>query len=101
MFRRYRQRRGPYAMAAPSAVPSIVRSLILLAVVLFVLFLFGRWVIGLFDGNTIQSRTTTMNVENGGRVSVSFDGGLMQPIEEQVKIHPDDKISTSGNGHAT
>lgn len=102
MFRRYRHRRGPYAMAAPSQSPRILRKVIFYAVLLLLLYLAGKWVIGLFGGgNAIQSRTVLMTVEGGGRVNVSFDGGLMQPAADTVKLHPGDRVATGTSGLAS
>jgi hypothetical protein len=99
MFRRYRQRRGPYAMAAPSVVPSIIRSIILLALVLLILYVAGRWIIGLFGGAGAQQSYVTMEVERG-TVNYSLEGGLMQRAEGTSRLFPDDRVTTGGNGNA-
>ncbi len=101
MFRRYRQRRGPYAMAAPSVFPSILRSLILLGVALLLLYFVGKWVLWIFGvGGDIQRNSVMMSVENRSTVSVSLEGGLMQRAEGSIKLYEDDRVTTGGNGHA-
>ena len=101
MFRRYRQRRGPYALAAPSVLPSVIRSVLLLGIVLLVLFFVGRWILGLFGGNDhLRRDATLLTVEDRGTVNVSLEGGLMQRAEDRLKLYPDDRVTTGSNSHA-
>lgn len=101
MFRRYRQRRGPYGMAAPSVVPSVIRSLVLLGLLLFILYTLARWVLWLFGGgDQLQRASVLMRVERGTVVNVSLEGGLMQRAEDTLKLYAGDKVATGGNGNA-
>lgn len=101
MFRRYRQRRGPYALARPSVVPSFVRSLILLLVAGFVLYLIGRGILTLFGlGSGGDRAPVSLTIERGGAVNVSLEGGLMQRADDSMKLYATDKISTATTGHA-
>lgn len=102
MFRRYRQRRGPYALARPSVVPSFIRSLILLLIAATVLYFIGRGIIGLFGmGSDLNRAAISLTVESGGAVNVGLEGGLMQRADSTLKLYATDKISTSATGHAT
>lgn len=102
MFRRYRQRRGPYAMAAPSVLPSVIRSIILLGIVALFLYFIAQWVLWLFGGGGQTQRSAVLlQVEDRGTVSVSLEGGLMQRAEESIKLYPGDRVATGGNGNAT
>lgn len=101
MFRRYRQRRGPYALARPSVVPSFIRSFILLAVACLVLYFIGRGILSLFGmGSNGDRAPITLTIEDRGTVNVALEGGLMQRAENSLKLYASDKISTSSNGHA-
>ncbi len=102
MFRRYRQRRGPYALAKESVVPSFVRSLILLLIVGAVLYFVVRGFLGLFGlfgGGQVRT-PVTFTIENRGTVNVSLEGGLMQRGDNNMKLYALDKIASSANGHA-
>ncbi len=101
MFRRYRQRRGPYALARPSVVPSFVRSLILLLIAAFVLYLIGRGILALFGlGSGLDRAPVSLTIEKGGTVNVSLEGGLMQRADDSMKLYATDKISSAATGHA-
>ena len=101
MLRRYRQRRGPYALATPSVWPSIIRSLILLLIVGLILYYTGRAVLNFFGGsNQVARSAVVLNVDGRGTVNVSLEGGLMQRAEDQLKLYPGDKISTGNSGNA-
>lgn len=101
MFRRYRQRRGPYALARPSVVPSFVRSLILLLIVAAILYVVGRGIIGLFSmGSGLDRAPVSLSLENGGAVSISLEGGLLQRADDNMTLYATDKISTASTGHA-
>lgn len=101
MFRRYRQRRGPYAMAAPSVMPSIIRSVILLGIALLLLYFVGKWVLWIFGvGGDMQRNAVLLSVENRSTVNVSLEGGLMQRAEGSIKLYESDRVTTGGNGHA-
>lgn len=102
MFRRYRQRRGPYALAKESAVPSFIRSIVLLLIACTVLYFIGRGILGLFGifGNGQERTPVTFSIENRGTVNVSLEGGLMQRGDDNMKLYSLDKIASSSNGHA-
>ncbi len=101
MFRRYRQRRGPYALATPSPVPSFIRSGILLLIALVVLYYIGRGILGLFGliGNT-ERTPVQLSVENRGAVNVSLEGGPMQRADDTLKLYAGDTVSAQSNSHA-
>jgi len=101
MFRRYRQRRGPYALARPSVVPSFVRSLILLLIAGTVLYFLGRGIIRLFGmGSGLDRAAVGLTVEKGGTVNISLEGGLMQRADDTMTLYATDKISTASTGRA-
>ena len=101
MFRRYRQRRGPYALAKPSPVPAFIRSSILILLILIVLYFIGRGILGLFSLGSSQDRAAvTLTIEDRGTVNASLEGGLMQRAESNLKLYAGDKISALGNAHA-
>ncbi|HVW67134.1 MAG TPA: hypothetical protein VHA78_05420 [Candidatus Peribacteraceae bacterium] len=102
MFRRYRQRRGPYAMARPSPAPSFIRSIILLIIALVVLYFIGKGILHLFGfGGPAEARTAVaFATEGNGTVNVSLDGGLMQRADTNLKLYPGDKLSSLGDGNA-
>jgi len=87
-------------MAAPSVMPSVIRSLIL--VVLLGLLLYGtaKGVLWLFGGSNDQQTPAQLTVEDGGTVNVSVDDGLLQRVEDTMKIYPSDRIVASSNGFA-
>lgn len=88
-------------MAAPSVVPSIIRSLILLFLVGLVLYFIAKWIIWLFGGgNAVQHNPVMLQVEGRGTVNVSLEGGLLQRAEDTIKLYPGDRVTTGGNGHA-
>jgi len=88
-------------MAAPSPVPSLLKSIVLLVLALLILYFAGRFVIGLFGaGNEVQRAAAMMHVENRGTVNVSLEGGLMQRAEDSLKLYPGDRVTTGSNGHA-
>jgi Glucodextranase, domain B len=102
MFRRTRYRRGPYALAEPRGVPRPVKALIWLIVLALILWYLIGWILSLFGaGNELERRAVSMSVERGGTVNVSIEGGLMKRTESGVPLYSGDKVSTSGNGHAT
>ncbi len=102
MFRRHRARRGPYAMAAPSVVPSIIRSLVLLLILGLLLYGTTKFVFWVFGGAGSQQTAATLTVEQGGTVSVAVEEGLLQRVEDSLKIYPGDRVvsGTSGNAQA-
>lgn len=88
-------------MAAPSVVPSIIRSLILLGLVVLLLYFVGKWVLWLFGGGNETLRSSVLlQVEERSTVNVSLEGGLMQRAEDSLKLYPGDRVATGGNGHA-
>lgn len=100
MYRPYRQRRGPYALARPSPLPGIIRFVVLVVLAGLILFFTGRWVLGFF-GNVGSSQRAKIDVmvENRSVASVAIDGGLLQRIEGATKLYAGDRITTGGNGH--
>jgi len=79
----------------------LVRKLVWYAVFLLLLYWVGSWVVGWFGGgSSVQSRSVSLTVEESSGVNVSFDGGLLQQAETGVKLHPGDRIVTTG-GTAT
>lgn len=101
MFRRYRQRRGPYALAAPNPVPSFVKSGIFLLIVALVLFFVGRGILHLFGISVSEARTpVTLSVESHSAVDVSLEGGAMQRADDSLKLYAGDKVSVGTNAHA-
>ncbi len=101
MFRRYRQRRGPYALAAPSVLPAIALRIALVAVALLLLFFVGRWIIHLFGGGNETVRSpVALSIEKHSTVSVSLEGGLTQRAEDDLKLYANDTVGTGTNGHA-
>lgn len=87
-------------MAAPSVVPSIIRSIILLGIVALFLYFTGKWILWLFSGSDEQRTAVQMQVEDNGTVSVSLEGGLLQRAEDTLKLYAGDRVTTGGNGHA-
>ncbi len=100
MLRRHRARRGPYAMAAPSVIPSIVRSLILLALLGLILYGFTKLMFWAFGGSDLPRTAATLTVEDGGSVSVAVEDGLLRRVEDTLKVYPDDRIVTGATGNA-
>lgn len=101
MFRHYRQRRGPYALAEPSRAPSTIARVIVLAVALFLIYLVGKWLLGLVGfGRNEQNASALLTMESG-TVNVSVDGGLMQHAEDDMKVYAGDRLSTGNDGFAT
>lgn len=101
MFRRYRQRRGPYALAKPSPVPGFIRSVVLVLLALALLYFIGRGILRVFGIGGGEDRVAvTLTIENRGTVNASLEGGLMQRADSNLKLYAGDKISTSGNAHA-
>lgn len=102
MFFRRRQRRGPYALAAASILPSFVRTVVLVMVVGGMLFLIGSWVLKLFGaGNQIARASVLLIVEERGPVNVSIEGGAVQRAEDTLKLYAGDRVSTGGGANAT
>jgi len=88
-------------MAAPSVLPSVIRSLVLLALVACLLYFIAQWVLWLFGGGGNTQRSAVMlAVEDRGTVNVSLEGGLMQRAEESLKLYAGDRVATGGNGNA-
>ena len=101
MFRRYRQRRGPYALAEPAGVPPVFKSLLLLLLVLVAVWYVGGWVFRLIGGgNELQRKPVTLTVQGRGVVNVSIDGGLLKRTEDAVPLYSNDQVTTGDGGHA-
>lgn len=101
MLRRHRARRGPYSMATPSVVPSIIRSVLLLALLGILLYGTTKGVLWLFGGSSRSQTPAQLTVEQGGTVNVSIDDQLLQRTEDSMKLYEGDRIVTSANGFAT
>lgn len=100
MFQRYRHRRGPYALAAPSIWPSILRKVLAWVVILFIVWKAGAYVVRWVSGGGGEKVAAQLVIEQGGTVNVGLDGGLMQRAVSGLPMHEGDKISTSAGGHA-
>ncbi len=100
MFRRHRARRGPYAMAAPSVVPSVIRSLVLLLMLGLLLYGTAKFVFWVFGGAGSEQTAATLTVEQGGIVSVAVEDGLLQRVEDSLKVYPGDRVVSGASGNA-
>ncbi len=101
MLPRYRQRRGPYALATPSPVGGIARRFAGFAVLAVILYLLVRWTLGALGvGNHVERKAVLLDVEDRSNVTVSLEGGLMQRADGRLKLWPEDRVVTNGNGHA-
>ncbi len=101
MFRPYRQRRGPYALARPSVVPSLIKLAVLGIVAVLFLYFVGRFIIGLFGAaSSLQRERVDLTVEGRGTVNYAIDGGLLQRAEGSAKLYAGDKVSTGNTGSA-
>ncbi len=101
MFNRLRHRRGPYALAEPTAFPRALKALIWLLILGAILFYMGKGVVSLFSNNELQRKAVTLVVERGGVVNVSIEGGLLKRTDTSVPLYGGDKVSTGSNGHGT
>lgn len=101
MFRHYRQRRGPYAMAEPSRGQSPLKGIIFLFVVLFLIYLVGKWLLGLVGFGRDEKNAVVLLSSENGTVNVSLDGGLMQRALDEMKVQTGDRVSTGNDGSAT
>ncbi len=101
MFRHYRQRRGPYALAEPSRGPSAISRIIVLLVVLFLIYIVGKWLLGLVGFGRDEKIAVVLLSAESGTVNVSLDGGLMQRALEEMKVQTGDRISTGNDGTAS
>lgn len=101
MLPRYRQRRGPYALAEPSPIGGIIRRFIILGAIALVLYFCIKWILGAMGvGNHVERRTVLLNVEERSNVTVSLDGGLMQRADGTLKLWPGDRVVTNAGSHA-
>ncbi len=102
MFRHYRQRRGPYALAEPSRAPSFIGRIVVLVVALLIVYVIGKWLLGLLGiGRDEQNAKIALLAEDGGTVSVSLDNGLMQHAQSEMSLLTGDKVSTGNDGFAS
>lgn len=101
MFRHYRQRRGPYALAEPSRAPSAIGRIVVLLVALLIVYTVGKWLFGLVGFGRDEKNAFAMLASENGTVNVSLDGGLMQHALEEMKVQAGDKVSTGNDGTAT
>lgn len=101
MIRPNRYRRGTYALARPSVIPSLVRIAVVLGVVGLILWWLAKLVLGFFDTSRSMERAKVDLRVDGGAVSMAIDGGLMQRTQGASKLYAGDKVSTGANGKAT
>lgn len=87
-------------MATPSVMPSVIRSLVLLVLLGLLLYGTAKGVLWLFGGDSAQQTPAQLTVEQGGSVNVSVDDGLLQRVEDTMKIYPGDRIVASSSGFA-
>jgi hypothetical protein len=87
-------------MAAPSVMPSVIRSIVLLILLGLLLYGTGKAVLWLFGGNGNGQTPAQLTVEQGGTVNVSVDDGLLQRVEDTMKIYEGDRIVTSASAFA-
>ncbi len=87
-------------MAAPSIIPSVVRSLILLALLGLILYGFTKLMFWAFGGSELPRTAATLTVEDGGTVNVAVEDGLLRRVEDTLKVYPDDRIVTGATGNA-
>lgn len=101
MLPRYRQRRGPYALAEPRQRGGALRRIIVLAIIALALYFLIRWVLGAMGvGNQLERRAVNLDVEQRSNVTVSLEGGLMQRADGRLKLWADDRVVTNAGGHA-
>ena len=102
MFRRYRQRRGPYALAEPSPAPRLLGRIVVLLVVAFVFYKTAGWVVGLFGGwSDLQRKAVALEIQGRGPVNVALEGGLLKRTEDNVPLYAGDKVATGAGGRAS
>jgi len=97
--RRHRSRRN----AIPSKERNArIRKLISLGILLLALYIIGNKTLAFFGvGNAIRSTATILNVENGGVINVSVDGGPLKTAENELKLYAGDTIVSSPRNNAT
>jgi len=96
-----RHRRGPYALAQPSVLPGVVRTIILVVILAVALFFTGRWILSLFGSGSALARTPVVLIAEGrGPVNVSLEGGAVQRAEDSLKLYDGDRVTTGNGGHA-
>lgn len=95
-----RHRRGPYALAQPSMVPGVVRTVVLAAILIVALFFVGRWILSLFSGSALARTPVVLIAEGRGPVNVSLEGGAVQRADDTLKLYDGDRVATGNGGHA-
>lgn len=102
MLPRYRQRRGPYALATPSPAGGIVRRFAAFAILALLAYLLVRWALGALGvGNHVERKPVLLDVEERSNVTVSLEGGLLQRADGRVPLWPEDRVVSNANGFAT
>ena len=97
--RRHRNRRYPTSSKERNAR---MRKLISVGVLAIALYVVGNKTLAFFGvGNPIRSTATVLNVENGGVVNVSVDGGPLKTAESELKLYAGDTVVSSPRNHAT
>lgn len=100
MFRRYRQRRGPYAIATPSPISRVLWSAFIVILAFVVLLFAGRAALHLLGvGNRVERRAAILTLTERGGVTVTIDGGDVQEAEDGLRLYSGDRVST-GHGQA-
>lgn len=102
MFPRSRIRRGPYALATPSALPRLASTILVVCIIGLVLFFTGRLILRFFGaGNQLERSSVLLIVEARGAVNVSLEGGAVQRADDSLKLYAGDRVSTGGGAHAS
>jgi hypothetical protein len=102
MYVRYRHRRGVYQEDRERGIPRPVKTLIALAVLLFLLYWIVSWILGLLGfGSSVVESPATLFSEDRGIVSVSLQGDESVPAENGMSIFTGDAISTGSASHAS
>ena len=97
--RRHRNRRYPVPSKERNAR---IRKLISMGVLVIALYTVGSKTLTFFGvGNAIRSTATVLNVENGGVINVSVDGGPLKTAENELKLYAGDTVVSSPRNNAT
>ncbi len=90
-----------YALAPERESRRPLRKIITALIGLVVLYYAGSWTLGVLGfGNSLQKETALLQMEGGGTVRVSIEGGEWQSASNGMKLYADDKINTSSAAHA-
>lgn len=79
-----------------------MKPVVTLVIAAGIFYVVGGWVLAAFDsGNAIRRDALDMKVEGRGTVSVSLSGEDMRRAEGEIKLYPEDRVTTGGSAHAT